>query len=231
MSTTVKIAQFEGPLDLLLKLVTEENLPITDISLTEITEHYLAELEKLDDRSESMADFLVLASRLLYLKSRVLLPYLYPAEEDGGPGLVDQLKLYKRYVDASELIRDRWSDAAQCYGRLEATKVPALEPTFPEKAGASALHRAMTMLLKRWKPLPTLPQLSIDRTVSIKETLASIRERLKELEKFHFSHLLGERPHKTEIIVHFLALLELCKRQEIVVSQPDTFAELVLERV
>ncbi len=231
MSSMVKIAQFEGPLELLLKLVTEENLPLTDISLTEITENFLAEMKKMDDTSEGMADFLVLASRLLYLKSRILLPFLYPAEEDGGPGLVDQLKMYKRYVDASELIRDRWSEIAKCYGRAEPTKIASTEVVFPVKTDPGSLHKSMLTVLKRWKPFPKLPQLSIDKNLSVKETINSIVERLKELKRFEFSRLVGERPQKTEIIVHFLALLELCKRQHITVTQTGTFADLLLERV
>ncbi len=231
MPPTVKIAQFEGPLDLLLQLVTDEDLPITEISLTEITEHFLEQLNKRDDRSENMADFLVLASRLLYLKSRVLLPYLYPEEAESGPGLVDQLKLYKRYVDASELIRDRWTDMAQCYGRTAATQMPVTALTFPTNANTSMLRRAMETLLKRWKPLPSLPQLAIDRSLSVKETIAAIVERLRDLKRFQFSHLLGERPQKTDVIVHFLALLELCKRQEVCIFQSDTFADFMVERV
>src|SRR3989339_1639297 len=104
MENKLKLDNFEGPLDLLLQLIEQEDLNITDIALSKITEQFFVHLDKMGkNRSEELADFLVIAAKLIFLKSKNLLPYLNP-EEDEGESLADQLKMYKRYVEASKNI-------------------------------------------------------------------------------------------------------------------------------
>ena len=124
MSTEIKLEKFQWPLDLLLQLIEQEKMAITEISLSEVTEQFLNYLDKLSapgvdsDHSDFLADFLVIAAKLVYLKSKHLLPYLQP-EEDEGPNLADQLKLYKQYLEASKKILAFWQAERLAYGRTE----------------------------------------------------------------------------------------------------------------
>jgi segregation and condensation protein A len=230
MPATVKLKQFEGPLDLLLSLIEQEQLNISEVSLSEITENFLKTVSEIEDRTEDLADFLVIATKLLYLKSRLLLPYLYPAEEEGGVGLADQLKLYKRFVDASEHVHELWQRLLVSYGRIE----PPLKPEgffVPANAQAGNLHSAMHLLLKRLKPVNPLPQLSIDRTVSVKEKIESIYEALRKIKQLSFKEMLGKVESRSEVIVTFLAILELVKQEKVAIDQVDSFADMTLTHV
>ena len=96
MAYQIKLEQYQGPLDVLLQLIEQDKLNITDISLADITESFLAHLDKVEELyPEELADFLVVATRLLYIKSRVLLPYLVNDDEEPITDLTEHLKIYK----------------------------------------------------------------------------------------------------------------------------------------
>lgn len=230
MATSVKLKQFEGPLDLLLSLIEQQQMNISEVSLSDITEQYLKWVSELEERTEELADFLVIATKLLYLKSRLLLPYLYPAEEEGGVGLADQLKLYKRFVEASEHVHELWQRLFISYGRIE----PPLKQegfTVPTNATPENLHSSMRLLLKRLKPVNPLPQLSIDRTVSVKERIESIYEVLQKIKQLSFKQMLGAVESRSEVIITFLAILELVKQEKVAIDQVDSFADMMLKKV
>src|SRR3989338_9232980 len=103
----IKVDQFEGPLDLLLQLIEEEKLEVTTVSLAQVTEQYITVLNqraKETVRPEELADFLVIAARLLLIKSRALLPFLHWGEEDEGEELTQQLKIYREYLQATKVV-------------------------------------------------------------------------------------------------------------------------------
>src|SRR3990172_11499419 len=105
MAFAVKLDKFEGPLDLLLELIEAAKLDISQISLAKATDEYLRRLQENPQiPPEELADFLVVASRLLYIKSRLLLPFLDLGDEESGGDLESQLKIYKEYLDASRVI-------------------------------------------------------------------------------------------------------------------------------
>jgi segregation and condensation protein A len=230
MAKEIKLEQFQGPLDLLLKLIEEEQLSITEISLATVTEqffHYLSSLEV--NRSDELADFLVIATRLVYLKSKQLLPYLYPAEDE-GVSLADQLKLYKRYADASKLVEERWKLGWQAYGRIEPAP-PQEGFVLPINARPTDLHSTLVQLLKRLKPVNPLPAVTIDRTVSVRQKVIAIYEALQSLHRVSFRDIVGNAENKTEVIVSFLALLELIKDAKISIHQNVAFDEMMIDKV
>lgn len=225
-----KLEQFSGPLDLLLALIEQEKLSITEIALAKVTEQYFAQLEKLEEnRPEELADFLVIATKLVYLKSRELLPQLAPEEEE-GPSLADQLKMYKRYLDASREILKNWEAGRVAYGRLE----PSIKPegfVLPVNGKTNDLRDSFLFLLKRIKPINPLPKVSIDRAITVKARLQSIHDLLNKHRRLSFSQLLSSAENKTEVIVSFLALLELVKTGSAAVKQDATFADLEILKV
>jgi segregation and condensation protein A len=218
----LNLEKFEGPLDLLLELIDGQKLSITEVSLTQVTEQYLNYLSKLEDYyPEELAQFLVVASRLVYLKSKMLLPYLYP-EEDEGPSLAEQLKLYKQFVEASKYINKLWQAEAVSYGRIE----PPIKATgfiMPVNAEKDHLYSAFMTVLKRLKPLNPLPHMTIDRTLSVKQKIESLYQVLKAVKKLTFHELVGEAESRTEVIVSFLAILELVKQERASIQQELPF--------
>jgi segregation and condensation protein A len=230
MTTIFTLEKFEGPLDLLLQLLEQEELVITDITIARVTEQYLKYLDSLEEyRSEELADFLVVATKLVYLKSKMLLPYLYPPEEE-GPSLADQLKLYKQYVEASKVIESLWTENQVAYGRVEPPiKVEGF--IMPSNARIEHLYSLMVLVLKKLKPLNPLPKVAIDRTISLKQKIESIFETLQQIKKLSFAEVVGAAESRTEIIVSFLAILELVKQQRVAIEQVECFQEMELHLV
>jgi segregation and condensation protein A len=222
---TYSLPQFEGPLDLLLHLIEEEKMPLSDVALAAVTEQFMNRLKGMpEDRGGELADFLVVATKLLYLKSRLLLPYLYP-EETEGPTLADQLKLYKEFVAASKDTARLWNRLLLGYGRIEP---PAAVEGFcmPTNAHSSHLERAFSQVLKRLRPLKALPQVVIDRTVSLKEKIESIYRSLQSVSNIKFSSMTVSAQNRTEIIITFLAILELAKQQRVTLKQDVCFDDV-----
>ncbi len=108
MNAEFILEQFTGPLDLLLSLIDGQKLNISELSLSNVTEQFLNHLDKIENKKpEELADFLVIATRLLFIKSNRLLPQ-FTLEEDEGPSLEDQLRVYRAFVEASKKLNKRW---------------------------------------------------------------------------------------------------------------------------
>lgn len=226
----IKVTQFEGPLDLLLQLIEKNELDISTVSLSEITEQYLGTLEHVQRmHPDELADFLVIAAKLLYIKSKILLPQLELPEEE-GISLEDQLKLYKTFVDAAENVRKLFRKRHVMYGREHtATIEPSFSP--PPSVHLESLHTVFTDILKKIEPLFVIPESVIIRTISIQERIHSIRELVQSHVSLNFGKLLESATSRTEIIVTFLALLELVKQRTAMVVQDENFSEIKIEHV
>ena len=225
-----KLQQFTGPLDLLLNLVGEQKVNISDVSLSTVTEQYLQYLEKLEEREpEEMADFLLIAARLLLLKSKKLLPQLMP-EEDEGPSLEDQLRLYQAFVEASKKLNKRWLSGVRSDFRVEPPRRPS-EFVPPKNLSQTLLQEFFLKLLQRIKPLPELPQARMDKAVSVRDKIETIRALLQKAESVSFRDLLGKASNRSEIIASFLALLELVKAESVTLKQKGSFSDIMVERI
>ncbi|OIO18861.1 MAG: hypothetical protein CO029_03325 [Candidatus Magasanikbacteria bacterium CG_4_9_14_0_2_um_filter_41_10] len=226
----LNIKQFTGPFDLLLSLVEQQELRITEITLSEVTEQYLTYLDTIEeDRVEELADFLVVAAKLLYLKSKRLLPDFLPEEEDDTDGLEAQLKLYKQFVDASRIIDKRWLGAHKSAFRKEPPKAPEAF-SLPPGLDLEALAQSMVHLVSKIAPPKQLSRTHIDRGVSLKERIDSIRKLLKERKSFRFADALSDANNKTEVIIGFLAILELVKQKSLRLDQDTMFGDIMITR-
>lgn len=230
----VKVEQFEGPLDLLLQLIEEEKLEVTKVSLAQVTEQYikmLNERAKEHVRAEELADFLAIAARLLLIKSRALLPFLQWGEEDEGEELTRQLKIYKEYLDASKVIAALIGKKHFSFARQKLLTVREVEFSPPPSLNVSQLAKTFAEILRAVDPLANLPSEVIRKTISIQEKISQIRERIFKEAQANFSEILRDAENKTEVIVSFLALLELIKQRVIVVRQASTFDDITIEKV
>jgi len=231
----VKVEQFEGPLDLLLQLIEEQKLEITKVSLAEVTEQYIQTLNqaaKEQIKPEELADFLVVAARLLLLKSRALLPFLeWGDEEDEGEDLTKQLKIYKEYLAASKAVQGLIAKKRFSFSRAKLLTEGEIGFAPPPKLVKDKLREVFADIISALDPFLNLPTEVVKKTINIQEKIAQIRERIFQQATTHFSDILKEAKDKTEIIVSFLAILELIKQKTIVVKQDKIFDDIEIERL
>ncbi len=229
MTYTVKLQQFEGPLDLLLQLIEREELPITEVSLAEVTDAYVEHLEHAAVPPEELADFLVVAARLLYIKSKILLPSVPLGLEEEGLSLEEQLRMYKEYLEASKKIEARIKERLWSFGRQKAPIQPGL---FSPPAGVTSARLAEVFreVIAALEPIVTLPKAAVARVVSIEERIGHLKELLSRQTSVSFGTFLRSARSRTDVVVSFLALLELIKQRSIRVNQEDLFAEMTIEK-
>ncbi len=226
----VKSEQFSGPMELLLQLIEKQQLEITEISIAQVTDQYLAHIEKMENKDpEELADFLVIAARLLLIKSRALLPYLEQEEEVDD--LERQLKLYKEFIEASKKINAMVLKKRFTFSRSKMPAKTEIEFSPPEKLKLEDLKASFLIVLKKLDPLVKLPRIMMEKTVSLQKTIMDISNFLKNQGKLGFNSLIKGAKNKTEVIINFLALLELLKQARIKIKQKKTFEDIIIERI
>ncbi len=229
-----KLEKFEGPLSLLLKLIEKEELDITQISLAKIADQYIDYIRTSPNITpDNMADFLVVASRLLLIKSRALLPYLYPEEEKEIEELEEQLRMYKEYVEAMKKINVMIGKKKFMFAREFNRKVILAEANLfspPKNIKAEDLAMIFVDLLTRLQPPEKLEEGTIDDLIKIEDKILSIQRMLADRIMLSFNQILVEAKSKTEIIVSFLAMLELMRQKEVNLVQEELFSEILISK-
>lgn len=229
---TYKLQQFEGPLDLLLQMIEREELDITKLSLASLADQFVGYIEKHPQqlRGEELADFLVVATQLLLLKSRLLIPNVDLDEDMHPDALATQLKLYRRFVDAAQRLQTRLEQHQFMYARLSSPLQWQRRFSPPPDMKAESLQRAMLEVINRLKPIIILPESVIEKTVTLHEKMTHIQDLIKRKNGVSFRGLLTDARSKTEKIVCFLALLELIKQEEVVAEQTKVFDDIEIKR-
>ncbi|MBT4120830.1 MAG: segregation/condensation protein A [Candidatus Magasanikbacteria bacterium] len=230
MNAEFKLQQFSGPLDLLLSLIDDKKLSVSELSLSEVTEQFLVHLDKIEDKKpEDFADFLVVATRLLFIKSNRLLPQ-FAIEEEEGPSLEDQLRVYRAFVDASKKLNKLWLSPNRSVFRSEPPR-KIEEFVASENLATNNLLESFANLLKKIEPPKPLPKTHIDKNVSVKETIERIRKILNSGKNTSFSSVLQDSKNRTEVIIGFLALLELVKGKSVALKQNKNFSDILINKV
>ena len=234
----VKFPVFEGPLDLLLYLIKKEEVDIYEVNLTQLATQFLGYIEVMRELDLDIAgEFLVMASTLMYIKSRELLPVeqqvVTEGEDDGEDPrweLIRQLVEYKKFKDAA-------AQLAALEARQEATfaRVP-VKPVFDDEApvaksqvGLFDLLNAVNAILKRVNQREDLRDIFEDKW-SVSEKIESIRLLILERPRLRFSELFERATSRTEVVVTFLALLELIRLHVIQCTQGEHFGEIDIVR-
>ncbi len=230
MSYKVRSEKFNGPLDLLLQLIEKQDLNITEISLAEVTEQYLKYLEKIIDLSpDDLADFLVVAGRLLLLKSRALLPYLETEEEEES--LEDQLKMYKEFVEASKKLEEILQKDFFSFSKTKQPAKTEIEFLPPPNLKVDDIKNCFLSVLKKLDPLVRLPSQMVEKTISLQQRIIELKNVFLKQKNINFNHLVKDAKTRTEIIVNFLAILELLKQKQLRVKQSKTFTDILIEKI
>lgn len=235
----VKLEVFEGPLDLLLYLIRRDEIDIYDISIERITSQYMAFLDMMKMLDLGIAgEFLVMASTLMLIKSRMLLPVAAPGRdgdqddiEDIDPrlDLVRQLVEYKKFKDAAGQLMERETIQSErfLYGGEAARAHPENEEArVLEDIGLFDLLTAFQEVLER-TPLEPLGHLEPIRW-SVPDKMESIMSGLRRKRELVFSRLFSPGSHRGEVIITFLALLELLRLRQVAIQQPEAFSEITI---
>jgi segregation and condensation protein A len=229
----IDLPTFSGPLDLLLHLIERNELDITSISLAAVTDQYLEQIDRLrEERLEHLMDFIVIGAKLLVIKSRALLPQLpgeisdEEEEEDPAETLARQLKRYKRFKAAAATLHLREENNLRTY--LRVAPPPKLEHTL-DMSGISIadLEEALWTAMERAASRDDSISVAVDRRlVTIEGQIRQLRGRMKETGRICFEELLSEHCTLMDVSVTLLAVLELIKRQEVNVYQPELFGKI-----
>lgn len=227
----IKLQQFEGPLALLVKLIDEAKLDITQLSLAKVADQYISHLKALAAiNPEEVADFLVVASRLLLIKAKALLPYLLPEEERQIEDFEKQLRMYKEFLEASKQIEKMVAGKKFMFARefnrkalLSNLKMFA-PPLGLTKGKMADIFRD---ILGHLAPLiEPLQESILQMSISLEEKIKMIETAVIAKIRSRFSEIIAKAESKVEVIVSFLAMLELMKQRTINADQSGLFEEI-----
>ncbi len=220
----LRLPVFEGPLDLLLQLIERAELDVTEVSLFSVTEQYLAQLRSGQGISiESLADFVAMGARLLLLKSRALLPHdeaehVASGDDDDDPSaLVAALQEYRRFKSAAEHLRGLEEERRTGY-RRDASPPDVPLPGGLDGVSLDSLVDLFRDVLERLPEADEQPEVERD-PVRLSDRLASLIGRLEGVERLSFRAVVEAATTRLEVIVDFLAVLELIKARYIETRQ------------
>lgn len=238
MNYRFKINEFEGPLDLLLHLIKESKMDIMNIQIVSLTDQYLNYINKMEELNLNIAsEYLNIASELIYLKSKYLLPVKQTEEEDEEyqetkQNLVNRLLEYKRYKEVTETLKILETSRGNFY-----TKTPSnLKEYKPNEIilnndiSLNDLVQAFKKYLERKEYNKPLKTKITTKELSISQRRTSIKNILKERKKVEFFDLFEEFS-KPYVVVTFLSILEMAKEQELTIKQENNFDKIYCEVV
>lgn len=229
-SFTIKHDVFEGPLDLLLSLIEKRKLFISDISLSKVADDYISHINGLGHFpiAES-AQFILIASTLLLIKSKSLLPTLDLTDEEQTSihDLEERLKLYQRIKELSVHVKDRFGKQI-IFEKNARQIVPIFSPD--DSMTIPNLLHSVQELLKNLPKKEIIPKAVIRKVISLEETINNLTQRIKSNLKMSFREFarMGKE-EKVNVIVSFLAMLELVKQGTILVKQDKEFEDIEIE--
>jgi segregation and condensation protein A len=232
VSTRVQLEIFEGPLDLLLHLIKKNEVSITDIPIATITEQYLATLELMQNLNLDVAgEFLVMAATLIHIKSRMLLPPSEDAEDeeegaDPRAELVRRLIEYQRFKDAAAQLEQREMLTRDVFARSAASVEEAAFPGFRE-VSVFELLSALRRVLERL-PKDNVHEVTLDK-ITVREKMTLLLDTLRAQGQVLFEALFSEAKSRMEVIVTFLAMLELVKVRAIRIFQEQLGGPIAIQ--
>ncbi|MGV7930363.1 MAG: segregation and condensation protein A [Spirochaetota bacterium] len=228
----IHIENFDGPLDLLWGLIKKARIEITDVSISSITEQYISYLKLMEQMNIQVAsDFIVMASELLYYKSKALLPggeledeYFVPPLP---PELVQRLLEFKKFQDASRSFRRMFELQADAYARTNPVETGGAEPELIEVSLFDLLS-AFAEVMDSTREIEQ-KEIVFDE-ILVSDRIALITELLREKEQVLFAEIFSQKPSRAEIVATFLAMLEMAKIKKLRIMQHRVFGDIRLLR-
>jgi segregation and condensation protein A len=223
----LEIGEFRGPLEKLLELIDERKLEITRLNLAQVTGDFIIYLETLDKVShKELADFVVIAARLVLIKSHALLPNLELSEEEEQDiaELEKRLRLYKEFRQAETSILELWNQHRTMARPFLATVPAGFYLT--EKLKPEQLRQNFEQLVEMIQEMNKLEIREV-AVINLEEKIAELLRRVKTIVQTSFSKLRGDKK-KSEVVVIFLALLHLLKDNRISIIQEEAFGDITI---
>lgn len=231
----ISIDNFEGPLDLLLHLVKEANIDILDIKVEEITDKYLEYIKREEELNINIAaSYLVMASELMYLKSKSLLPVVKKDDEEGEDeeitreNLINRLIEYKRYKEMTPVFKELEEERKKIYIKAPEKVSNYVDNTLVGEASVDDLIEAFKRFLERKEEEKPLETTIARKEYSVKERKNNIRNILKVKRKAYLEELFEEY-NRPVVVVTFLSILEMVKEKSVVISQDRNFDKILIE--
>jgi len=233
MSTAyrIKTEVFEGPLDLLLSLIEKRKLLINDIALSKVADDYMGHTKKLERfPMGDVASFILVASTLVLIKSKSLLPMLTLTDEEQGDiqDLERRLRIYKRIKQVSRYVREKFG-ANIIFAKKHSKNI---EPVFSpdEKISKESLHIAIGDVLGGLPKKEKVPQVVVKKVVSLEDVIDRLAKRIQGCLNMSFNEFSKKgAAEKADVIVSFLAMLELVKQGALKVSQENIFDDISIK--
>lgn len=238
MDYSVKIDEFEGPLDLLLHLIKQSNINIQDIDISVITAQYLDYINKMDELNINVAaSYLVMAAELMEIKSKSLLPRTEEEsteeddEEVSKERLINKLIEYQKYKDMTSTFKNLELERQKIYIKSPEKISNYIDNTITNDGETSIddlvnAFKGFLERLDREKPITTK---ITNKEYSVKSRKQGLRKLLKEHPRVKFTELF-EETNTPYIVVTFLSILEMTKEKEIVLRQDGNFKDIIIER-
>ena len=233
----IKIEKFEGPLDLLCTLIEKNKMNIYDINLSEITDQYIEYLNKMEKlKLEVASEFLIMASTLLYLKSRNLLPNKQEeSEEITEEELIRRIIEYKKYKDITEKLKQNFQNYSdRIYKSQEEIDLPKQELYIKYEYGM--IPKIYSQLIERNeekmnKNAKNIEKIAITETYTVSSKVKEIFRELIRNKKIVFNKMFSvNKRSKQEIVTAFTGLLELSRRSKVETNQEELFGDIVVEK-
>ena len=228
----LKIADFEGPIEVLLRLVEEKKLHISQVALASVADDFIAHLEQLEGKDKTqMANFILIASTLMLIKSISLLPELKITEEEKGSieDLERRLKIYARMKELSEIVKKNYGKKIIFSREGNRELVPVFSPS--NDLTLNNLHEALLRVINNLpKLVEKLPQAIVQKVISLEEVIENLAQRVQSAIKTSFRDFVRDKKEKVNIIVSFLGMLELVKRGIVQVEQGEHFSDISIEQ-
>ncbi len=232
MDYQIKTKEFRGPLELLLELIEKEKLDVTRFSLAQVADQYLEFIRNKRDISLAhLADFLVVASQIILIKSKALLPSLEISTEEENEiiDLEKRLLEYQRFQKVGRKLSDNFYQGKQFYSRSSIINHIKSSFIFPKELTAYQLEQDWKKVIIEI-PIPEkLKQDTLEAIISLEDRIEEMKESLSRRIKTSFQSILSKKKSKVEVVVSFLAMLEMVKQQVIIVKQDDLFQDIKIE--
>jgi segregation and condensation protein A len=229
----VKTHIFEGPLEMLLSLIEKRKLFINDISLAQVADDYIAHVKTLENFPlAETAHFILIASTLVLIKSKSLLPQLSLTEEEEQSidDLEDRLKQYQKYKALSKHLKDRFGIHVEYLRLPSKEKIVVFTPD--KNTSVARLHETIRQVIHAIPKKEFVPKAVVQKVISLEEMMDNLSERITKSLKMSFKDFSGHgKAEKVNVIVSFLAMLELVKQGIIHVKQEADFSDIEIETI
>lgn len=227
----IKLEKFEGPLDLLLELIENEKLTITEFSIAKVCDQFLTYISGEENIGpSSLADFLLVAAQLILIKSKAILPNFELSEEEkvSAEELAFRLREYKKFKDAAKTLRAMYFNKKSSFEKQWQGTTIAFYPG--KNLTSDALNSAFCDLAQILKTFEALKKETIKETISLKKKISEMQTMISRQVNMRFNEIIKQAKNKLEAIISFLALLELVKQKIVHVNQMGEFGDIEIAK-